>query len=657
MLAPSSGSSLPQLRSFLTIPGLPSVVNMRWLSTKNLCAWARVCKSHRAWLEAWLKVNDAWASVEKGYENALKLHILRNPRIIDASREGDSLLGVAVKCGRAHCVRRVLKMGADPNRSVIHIQQSVSPLFCATQLVNSAYRVDVIQSLKHWGARLFESERVIKVENADGTVEEHASEAAKVAEEAYRPVQTLHENYKTLKREHKRLTHLSESKAHLCFFDKEAPDDVQARFVEWLDRRSLAVFARVHKQHTLWFRSSCIEGAIEDGYTKVVKFLLRRRPSILNLRQNRSCFLLEEAINYGRIKTARLLLNAGAKHATLWKEYYTPNPKVTLGHVPGKHIEMMQSLLHWSADIEARDQDQTALAQAISCTENGDHTEYHLPTIRFLLENKANIHAPVKIDCDTTPLVFATRQGYIDILRIFLESHPTAISSTFKGKTLLMWAAAAGQVDTVRFLLEHPQDIEARDEDGYTALMHAVLSGAQERIAVIRTLLSRTPSADIKTRTNCGRGLINQHIYITGGRLLFLTGFIAWLVSQGAEIHPPPIDPEIPPERDEEHAMIFDNIQGFIEIGALFGCDALGRTMLMGAVQAQNVSAARLLLNHGVDIDAVDAQGLTALEYAKRCKGPNRRTILTLLLHKKFVLNIAAAKISLAATKPDSLAV
>ena len=87
-----------------------------------------------------------------------------------------------------------------------------------------------------------------------------------------------------------------------------------------------------------------------------------------------------------------------------------------------------------------------------------------------------------------TALMFAAREGHIDIVRLLLDRGANINAINDYERTALMWAANTGHTDVVRLLLDRGANINAVDGDGDTALMSASESG---HTYTVRLLLDR----------------------------------------------------------------------------------------------------------------------------------------------------------------------
>jgi ankyrin repeat protein len=99
--------------------------------------------------------------------------------------------------------------------------------------------------------------------------------------------------------------------------------------------------------------------------------------------------------------------------------------------------------------------------------------------VALLLEHgaDANLAGP----SGETPLMLAARTGKVDAVDALL-THGANLNATerTKGQNALMWAAAESQASVVKTLLRHGADPKARAKSGFTPLMFAAGEGSKE---------------------------------------------------------------------------------------------------------------------------------------------------------------------------------
>ena len=275
------------------------------------------------------------------------------------------------------------------------------------------------------------------------------------------------------------------------------------------------------------------------------------------------------------------------------------------------------------ADLNARERTrgQTALMWAVS--------QQHPDVVETLVALGADVHArsdpqPRRIHTRTagfnpsgvfdtvlgsnTPILFAARQGNLDAARHLVAGGADVNDAAATGTSALVVAAHSGHTAIALFLLEQGADPNAA-EAGYAALHAATLRG-DETLAAALLARGADPNAPV-VRGSQGRR--NSPDYVLDHDMVGATAF--WLAAHFAE-------------------------PGIMRVLADGGADARivmeeGTTPLMAAVAARRrqepglaanpaedarlvLEAARVAIDAGVEVDAADAAGNTALHTAAR---------------------------------------
>jgi ankyrin repeat protein len=221
----------------------------------------------------------------------------------------------------------------------------------------------------------------------------------------------------------------------------------------------------------------------------------------------------------------------------------------------------LRTLLQQKADVNAPQADGTTALQWAVRADDLEMTETLL---------RAGAHPSAANQSGATPMLLAAMNGNAAIIERLIQAgaDPNApVSAT--GDTALMMAARTGKLDATKVLLDHGAQVNAKESwGGTTALMWAV---SERHPAVVQLLVDR--AADLNTKSN----------------------FVPSASGRGFE-GTAPVAPK-PDQKTEEFAS------GWM-------------TPLMFAAREDDIESARILIQHGSDVNAVGGDGKDALELA-----------------------------------------
>ncbi len=300
----------------------------------------------------------------------------------------------------------------------------------------------------------------------------------------------------------------------------------------------------------------------------------------------------------------------------------------------------VRALLMAGADVNAREQadDQTALMWAAA--------QSHPAIVRLLIEQGADVAARSRerrqvisrrlqselkygelgrnygTDAEETrvggftPLLFAVRQGDVESARLLLAAGADVNDRAPDGASALVVAAHSGHGALATFLLEQGANPDAAAA-GYTALHAAVLTGD---LAVVEALLAHgaRPNAQVTLATKVTR---NGQVLMLGEHLLGATPFALAAKFTEVEIMEAlavgGADAKLPLKNGWTPLMLASGASWRYAVW-----DRRDRALAKSpAFQAQmydeasTLAAVTLVADQGVDLDAVDEDGSTALHH------------------------------------------
>jgi ankyrin repeat protein len=319
------------------------------------------------------------------------------------------------------------------------------------------------------------------------------------------------------------------------------------------------------------------------------------------------------------------LLDAGAK----------PNVALPSGETPlmaaarAGHVQAVETLLARGADVNAREgqKGQTALMWAVE--------QRHAEVARTLLVHGADVHARSRVwqqlentagnanptgdflmpHGGSTALLIAARQGDVATTRVLLDGGANINDAAAVGTSALVVAAHSNHGPLARFLLTRGADPNAAGA-GYTALQAAVLRGNADLVTALLAkgadpnmpVTHGTPVRRLSADFSIRHQMIGTNAFWMAARFGEVAIMRA-LAERGASARMTPKDGTTALKA----AMGF--VRGVTE-------NRQGRYGVPPADHAEEerttLEAARLIVAMGVDVNAVDAAGDTALHDAVR---------------------------------------
>ncbi|CAE7625374.1 unnamed protein product, partial [Symbiodinium pilosum] len=222
--------------------------------------------------------------------------------------------------------------------------------------------------------------------------------------------------------------------------------------------------------------------AQQCGRTATLVRLLEAKADVDDTWLDGSTALLR-ASRLGQLEVAYVLLQFRAN-----VDMATNDGDTALFHASRRgHVALVQALVEAKATTNLPDSSgDTPLICAAS------QGQSHVQIVRLLLEARAD--KGIRSRNGKTALICAAQQGVgdVDVLQALLESANINVPDR-SGKTALMYASRRGQLQSVRLLLQARAAADLTDEGGETALILAASRGHLEVVSLLLEDLHRRP--------------------------------------------------------------------------------------------------------------------------------------------------------------------
>lgn len=335
--------------------------------------------------------------------------------------------------------------------------------------------------------------------------------------------------------------------------------------------------------------------AAKSGDSEMVAKLLRERVDV-NARAADGMTALHWAAYGGDLELARRLIASGAD-VNLANRYGVP-PLVTA--CARAHATLVSTLLEAGADANAAPVGEPVIMTA---ARTGS-----VDAVTALLARGANVNA-TETSKGQTPLMWAAAENHESVVRVLLSKGADVRARSTTGFTALMLAARQGHLGAAKVLVESGADVNDRTPDGTPLLTLAV---ENLRYATAEFLLER--GADPKAVTKREESVL--HVLVRGRAPtrrrrpvddLASATLLEHLLAKGA--HANARTPKAPKITD---AMVASSLRPAIDNVVNLG----GATPFLLAAQAADLKAMRILLDHGADPTLATYENTTTLMMA-----------------------------------------
>jgi uncharacterized protein len=338
----------------------------------------------------------------------------------------------------------------------------------------------------------------------------------------------------------------------------------------------------------------------------------------------------------GSTALVRLLLEAGAN----------PNAALLLGETPlmvaarSGNASVVEQLLARGANVNARAaRGQTALMWAVA--------QKHPDVVKALIEHRADIHARSESWSqmeavsphghpdynrsipygNNTPLMFAARAGDLASAKLLVAAGANVNDQDARGVSVVVLAAHSGFRELVEFLIDKGADPN-NSTAGFTALHEAIMRRDEP---LVRTLLSRgaDPHARLQTWTPTRRQSSDYHFEpeLVGATPYWLAArfvqpnVMRLLVELGADplfVHRS--DRVVDGKEGRAYEHRYDATTALMAAVGMGGGGNAWVPPDRSQREALALETVKLAVDLGVDVNAMNTDGRTALDAAKTLK-------------------------------------
>ncbi|MBO7454734.1 MAG: ankyrin repeat domain-containing protein [Alphaproteobacteria bacterium] len=345
----------------------------------------------------------------------------------------------------------------------------------------------------------------------------------------------------------------------------------------------VAIFTLIYGEYV--FADPQLIRAVESNDIQRIKSLLKQKVNIDDQDNNGKTALIHavekgnieiirELINYGKLQSALKVTTQGLSYADLNKQ--DNNGWTALMYaVENGNKEIVKILKNVTANANLQNkQMKTALMIAVE--------KENLDLVNLLVDEKVQIKGK------------RGRSGKIISTELkILDSTANPDIPDKNGKTALILAVEKGNLEIIKKLASYSKELNHEDKTGWTALLLAV---ANENEEVVEILLKNKAGIDIQNN----QGQSPLMLAVSKGNV----NLVNLLIEKGADVNAR--------DNDDKTALMF---------AASSGKEDIVRSLLekkkKKSVIKKMASKITRKKEEGVDIDAKDKDGKTALDYAK----------------------------------------
>ena len=547
---------------------------------------------------------DIWQAAAKGDVEAIKGFLAKGNNINDQNKDGYSILHVAIRSDQAVVAEFALANSADIN---LRSNSKKTPLHYAAQYNRLALAKQLVEAKADLAAKDKKGRTALDLATGEAKRElanylRAAGVTSKSDEAAAKSIYVAAKigSSEALKK------HL-EAGVDVNSLNKHKQTALHfAASAGQLDAVGLLLEAEADVTFADKYQKTALHYAARNGH-KATTALLLEKGAPINAKDEKNKTPLDYAVTKKRTEVIELLRAKGGKAA---KELAAAENIFAAAEVGD--LEAIRKHLEGGVDVDAvNKQGYTALHMAVRRGQKD--------AVALLLEKDANVNAERK---GKTPLEFAGKNEEIAAL---LREKGGKTSKEIKAAGSIFEAAQNGLVDAVKTHLAAGVDVNGKNKGGYTALHLAAKKGHLE---VAKVLVEA--KADVAATSKSGKTALHYVAYYNGNldlANLLLAAEAAVNAMDGKS--KTPLDYALSKKRTELAELLRSK-------GGKAAKELAAAENIFAAAEVGDLEAIRKHLEGGVDVDAVNKQGYTALHMAVR---RGQKDAVALLLEKDANVN------------------
>jgi len=202
------------------------------------------------------------------------------------------------------------------------------------------------------------------------------------------------------------------------------------------------------------------EAAAQEGHLDILKFLIKEKPQVMDLKGTYGNTPLIEAANNGHLNIVKHLLSHQQVDIDSQNNYGSSPIILASYH---NHTEVVEFLVQKGANIKLKAKDGAHAAYLAAQKSN-------LKILKFLVQNAPDV-VDMKGYNGRTPLGIAAGKGHLNVVKYLISKPNVDIDSQDNfGRTPLMFATYSNQEKVVQMLVQKGADKSIKANNGYSAL-------------------------------------------------------------------------------------------------------------------------------------------------------------------------------------------